>query len=101
MARIGQLLALWCSSNSITNDTIRLQLSKLTLIGPGVKWYINQPSAPHGRFSLLAIDFLTFFQLLVHHDSGLELLTHSKQTTATHILDYIHERRKCRILCKA
>jgi hypothetical protein len=49
----------------------------------------------------LAKAFLTFFQLPIRHDNGLELLSNFKQTLATHIADHIHEWRRRRSLCKA
>jgi hypothetical protein len=49
----------------------------------------------------LAKEFLTFFQLPIRHDNGLELLSNFKQTSATHIGDHIHEWRRRRSLCKA
>ena len=71
-----------------------------TLTGPATKWYIEKPSTSHGNFSSLATVFLTFFQLPIHHDSVLELLTHFKQTPATHLSDHIHEWWKRRSFCK-
>jgi hypothetical protein len=49
----------------------------------------------------LAKAFLSFFQLPVRHDSGLEILSKFKQTTDIHIADHIHEWRRRRSLCKA
>jgi hypothetical protein len=49
----------------------------------------------------LAKEFFTFFQLPIHHDNGLELLSNFKQTSATHITDHIHEWCRQRSLCKA
>lgn len=92
---------LWCSSNSITDDTIWLQLFQFTLTGPTMKWYVDQPSASHGNFNSLDTTFPTFFQLSFHHDSCLELLVHFKQTPATHILYHIHEWYKSFSLCKS
>ena len=34
---------LWCSSNSLHQDSIRLRLFQHTLTGPVVKWYIGIP----------------------------------------------------------
>jgi hypothetical protein len=42
----------------------------------------------------------SFFQLPVHHDTGLELLSDFKQSTSIHISDHIHEWRQCHRLCK-
>jgi hypothetical protein len=34
---------LWCSSNSLMNDSIRLRLFQQTLTGSAAKWYIELP----------------------------------------------------------
>jgi hypothetical protein len=66
---------LWCSSNNIMDDSIRLRLFQRTLIVPSSKWYVDEKSGSHVTFESLAKAFLDFFQLLVHHDTGLELLS--------------------------
>jgi hypothetical protein len=63
---------LWCSSNNIMDDSIRLQLFQCTLTGPSSKWYVDEKSGSHATFEFLAKAFLTFFQLPIHHDNGLE-----------------------------
>lgn len=35
---------MWCSSNSITEDSIRLHLFQCTLTRVATKWYVNQPN---------------------------------------------------------
>jgi hypothetical protein len=92
---------LWCSSNSIMEDSVRLRLFQRTLTGPSAKWYVEERSGSHATFESLAKAFLTFFQLPIRHDNGLELLSNFKQTSATHIADHIHEWRRRRSLCKA
>jgi hypothetical protein len=92
---------LWCSSNNIMDDSIRLRLFQRTLTGPSTKWYVEEKSGSHVTFESLAKAFLTFFQLPIHHDNGLELLSEFKQTSATHIADHIHEWHRRRSLCKA
>jgi hypothetical protein len=52
-------------------------------------------------FESLAKVFLSFFQLLVCHDTGLELLSEFKQTIVIHIVYHIHEWRRHLSLCKA
>ena len=52
---------LWCSSNSIIDDTIRLRFFQCTLMGVATKWHVEQPLASHGTFSALATMFLTYF----------------------------------------
>jgi hypothetical protein len=92
---------LWCSSNNIMDDSIHLRLFQRTLTGSSTKWYVDEKSGSHVTFESLAKAFLSFFQLPVHHDTGLELLSEFKQTTAIHITDHIHEWRRRRSLCKA
>jgi hypothetical protein len=92
---------LWCSSNSIMEDSVRLRLFQRTLTGPSAKWYVEEKSGSHSTFESLAKAFLTFFQLPIRHDNGLELLSNFKQSSATHIADHIHEWRRRRSLCKA
>jgi hypothetical protein len=92
---------LWCSSNSIMEDSVRLRLFQRKLTGPSAKWYVEKKSGSHATFESLAKAFLTFFQLPIQHDNGLELLSNFKQTSATHIADHIHEWRRRHSLCKA
>jgi hypothetical protein len=66
---------LWCSSNNIMDDSIHLRLFQRTLTGPSAKWYVDEKSGSHVTFESLAKAFLAFFQLPVHHDTGLELLS--------------------------
>jgi hypothetical protein len=61
---------LWCSSNSIMDDSIRLRLFQRTLTGPSAKWYFEEKSGSHATFESLAKAFLTFFQLPIRHDNG-------------------------------
>jgi hypothetical protein len=82
------------------DDSIKLQLFQRTLIGPLVKWYVDEKSGSYETFDPLAKEFLTFFQLPIHHDNGIELLSNFKQTSATHIADHIHEWHRRRSLCK-
>jgi hypothetical protein len=82
---------LWCSSNNIMDDSIRLRLFQHTLTGPSAKWYVDEKLGSHATFESLAKEFLTFFQLTIYHENGLELLSNFKQTSATHITDHIHE----------
>jgi hypothetical protein len=91
---------LWCSSNNIMDGSIRLRLFQRTLTSSSTKWYVDGKSGSHVTFESLAKAFLSFFQLPIHHDTGLELLSELKQTTSIHIANHIHEwRRRCS-LCK-
>jgi len=71
---------LWCSSNSIMGDSIRLRLFQRTLTGPSAKWYVDEKVGSHSTFESLAKAFLSFFQLLVRHDTYMEILYEFKQT---------------------
>jgi len=85
---------LWCSYNSLNDDSVRLHIFQLTLTGPTTKWYTKLPRASFDNFTSLANTFLTHFQLPIKYETGMELLTNFKQTTTTHISDHIHEWRR-------
>jgi hypothetical protein len=91
---------LWCSSNSLMDDSIRLRLFQRTLTGSAAKWYIELPRGFFSNFNTLAMDFLTHYQLPIHYDTRTEILTSFKQTKGTHISDHIHEWRQRRRLIK-
>ena len=59
---------LWCSSNIIVDDSIRLSLFQRTFIGVAAKWYIELPQAKYLDFNSLAFMFLQYFQLPVRYD---------------------------------
>ena len=80
---------LWCSSNSHNDDSIRLILFQRTLIGVTVNWYVELPRGEYVTFSQMVLVFLNHFQLQVHYDVGLELLSTLRQDIVTHILDHI------------
>ena len=75
---------LWCSSNSLHDDSICLRLFQRTLTGPTTKWYIELPKRAFVLFDDLAMNFLNHFQLPVHYDIGTELLSTFRQDKATH-----------------
>jgi hypothetical protein len=79
------------SSNNIMYDSIHLSLFQQTLMGSLSKWYVDEESGSHVTFESLAKVFLSFFQLPVQHDIGLELIFQFKCTTSIHIVDHIHE----------
>ena len=93
-------LHLWCSSNNIIDNSIRLCLFQCTLIGAAAKWYIELPQDKYPNFNSLAFMFLQYFQLPVRYNEGVEILLCYRQNTATHITDHIHEWRWRRSLCK-
>ena len=65
----------WCSSNSLTDDSIVLRLFQRTLTGAAAKWYIELPTASFENYRILASAFLVHFQLPIRYDTGTELLT--------------------------
>jgi hypothetical protein len=71
---------LWCFSNNIMDDSIRMQLFQRTLTGPSAKWYVDEKSGSHATFESLAKAFLTFFQLPICHDNGLNYSIISNKT---------------------
>jgi hypothetical protein len=82
---------LWFSSNNIMDDSIHLRLFQITLTGSSTKWYVEKKSRSHVTFESMANAFFSFFQLPIHHETSLELLSEFKQITAIHIPDHIHE----------
>ena len=52
---------LWCSSNSLMDDSIRLRLFQRTSTGTAPKRYIELPSSLFTNFGSLAMEFLTHF----------------------------------------
>jgi hypothetical protein len=91
---------LWCSSNSLMDDSIRLRLFQRTLTGSVVKWYIKSPRCFFTGFNTLAMAFLTHYQLSIHYEMGIKILSSFKQNKATHISDHIHEWRRRQRLIK-
>jgi hypothetical protein len=85
---------LWCSSNSLNDDSIHLRLFQCTLMGVAVKWYIELPGGAYKTFNQMVLVFLNHFQLSVHYDVDIELLSAFHQDKATHILDHIQEWRR-------
>jgi hypothetical protein len=85
---------LWCSLNSLDDDSIQLILFQHTLIGVSMKWYIELPRGAYETFSQMVLVFLNHFQLPVHYDDGLELMSTLHQDKATHILYHIQEWRR-------
>jgi hypothetical protein len=80
---------LWCTSNSLNDDSIQLRLFQCTLIGVVAKWYIEIPGGAYGTFIHLVLVFLNHFQFPICYDDGLELLSNLHQDTATHISYHI------------
>jgi hypothetical protein len=91
---------LWCSSNSLKDDSVQLRLFQRTLIGSAAKWYIELDRSRYSFFCELAMAFLNHFQLPVRYDAGTELLANFEQTTTNHILDHIRAWRRQKSLIK-
>ena len=92
---------LWCSSNSLHDDSIRLRLFQCTLMGPTMKWYINLLRGAYAMFYDLAMTFLNHFRLPVCYDVSTELLSTFWQDKATHISDHIQEWCRQKRIIKA
>jgi hypothetical protein len=91
---------LWCSSNLLMDDSIRLHLFQRTHTGSAAKWYIEFPRGFFSDFNTLDMDFLRHYQLRIRYDTGTEILTSFKYNKGTHISDHIHEWRRRRRLIK-
>jgi hypothetical protein len=52
---------LWCSSNSLNDDSVQLRLFQHTLIGSATKWYIELDRSRYSFFDELAMAFLNHF----------------------------------------
>jgi hypothetical protein len=83
------------------DDSVFLRLFQRTLTGSSTKWYVDKTSGSHATFESLAKAFFSFFQLPVHHNIGLEILSEFEKTTAINIADHIHEWQRRRSLCEA
>ena len=52
---------LWCSSNSLHDDSIHLRLFQCTLTEPAAKWYVELLRGAFVLFDDLALTFLNHF----------------------------------------
>ena len=66
---------LWCVSNSMLDDLIKLCLFPRTLIGNATKWFIELPTSSFHDFGSLAMAFLTHIQLPICYEMGTNLLS--------------------------
>ena len=82
---------LWCVSNSMVYDSIKLHLFPYTLTGNAAKWFIELPTSSFRDFGSFTMVFLTHFQLPICYETGTDLLTSLSQNTTTHISDHIDE----------
>jgi hypothetical protein len=79
----------WCSSNSLNDDSIWLSLFQHTLTGVTTKWYIELPRGTYETFNQMVLVFLNHFQLPVCYDAGLEImwtLCHDKATLISYYI---------------
>jgi hypothetical protein len=60
---------IWCSSNSLKDDSVQLRLFQRTLIESATKWYIELDHSRYSSFDKLAMEFLNHFQLPVRYDA--------------------------------
>jgi hypothetical protein len=79
------------SSNSLNDDSIHLRLFQHTLTGVFMKWYIELLGGTNENFNQMVLVFRNQFQLLVHYDVSIEILSTLQQDKATHISDNIQE----------
>ena len=91
---------LWCSSNNIIDDSIRLRLFQRTLTSVAAKWYIELPQAKYPDFNYLAFMFLQYFQIPIRYDKGVEILLSCHPNIWAHKTGHIHEWLRRRSLCK-
>jgi hypothetical protein len=49
---------LWCSSNSLNDDSIRLRLFQHTLTGVTAKWYIKIPGGTYVTLNQMVLIFI-------------------------------------------
>lgn len=63
---------MWCSSNSIIEDSIHVLLFQHTLTGVISKWYVNQPHASYSTFLTLYNSFLSYFQLPLQYETRMD-----------------------------
>ena len=61
---------LWCSSNSLNDESIQLRIFQRTLTHVVAKWYKELSSVAYDSFLDLETMFLNHFQLLVWYGAG-------------------------------
>ena len=82
---------MWCSSNSITDDSFCLRLFQHVLTGEASKWYVDQDPSSYTTFATIARVFLSYFQLPLRYDTGTKLLTSFRQSSATCLCDHVQK----------
>jgi hypothetical protein len=66
---------LWCSSNSLMDDSLRLNIFYRSLNGSAAKWYIELKYGSFKSINDLETTFLTHYQFPIMYDIGTDLLT--------------------------
>jgi hypothetical protein len=92
---------LWCSSNSLMEDSIGVRIFQRTLIGTIVKWYIELSHNSFVDFNSLSMDFLTHLWFPICYETHKKKLKSLRKSSSTHISDHIHEWRQWRRFIKA
>lgn len=82
---------MWCSSNTITEDSIHLRLFQCMLTRAAAKWYVDQLRETHSTLATLATTFISYFQLPLCYDTCTKRLTYFRQTFSTHLSDHVQE----------
>jgi hypothetical protein len=85
---------LWCSLNSLNDDSIPLILFQHTLPRVVAKWYIELPGGAYKTFNQMVLVFLNHIQLSVRYNASIKFLLAFHQDKATHISDHIQEWRR-------
>jgi hypothetical protein len=80
---------LWCSSNSLNDDSICLSLFQCTLTWITVKWYIELPEGHTKNFNQMVLVFLNHLHFSVCYNVGIEIFSAFYQDKSLHILDHI------------
>jgi hypothetical protein len=65
---------LWCSSNSLMDDTVRLRIFLRSLTESATKWYIELQGASFKNFNDLEMAFLTHYQVPMWYHIQIEIL---------------------------
>jgi hypothetical protein len=91
---------LWCSSNSLMDDSIHLRIFQRTLTCATTKWYIELLCKSSVNFNSLSMEFMMHFQFPIWYDIDKDIFTSLQQSYSTHISNHIHEWRRWRWLIK-
>jgi hypothetical protein len=66
---------LWCSSNSLMGESVRLCHFQISLTISATKWYIQLEGDSFKFFNDLEMMSLTHYQFPIHYNIGIDLLT--------------------------